>query len=297
MSTILPFLFQNTPIRGRMCRTDIVIDQIIKQHSYPILISHLLTEAVIITIMLASINNKSEQNTTTFQIKSDGPISLLTVDCFDQNKIRGYVRYDTNCYKKLIENNEKPRLSELFTNGYLAITLNHNMSNKYQGIVELKLETITACIENYFLQSEQIDTTLIVSSGKNYLKTGKQWCAGGIIIQKLPYEQKQILELDNLWEEIKILTKTVKIDELIDPTLSPQELLYRLYNQHKVILFPEQEFIFKCRCSRKKAQSMFNSIPYNELDYFKIDNYIKIKCEFCNKKEKFYDYEHPGANK
>ncbi|AIL64561.1 33 kDa chaperonin [Rickettsiales bacterium Ac37b] len=296
MSTILPFLFKNTPIRGRICRVNSVVDQIIKQHNYPPLISHLLAEATIITVILASINNKSEQNTTTLQIKSDGPISLLTVDCFNQNKIRGYVGYDPHSYKKLIENETNPRLSELFTNGYLAITLNHNLPNRYQGIVDLQLETITACIENYFLQSEQIDTSLVVSTGQNYLKTGMQWCGGGIIIQKLPSEQNQIFALDNLWEEIKILTETVKIDELIDPILPKEDLLYRLYNQHEVLLFPEQNFIFECRCSREKAQSIFNTIPYEELDSFKIDDYIEIKCEFCGKKEIFYDHEHSGTN-
>lgn len=296
MDTILPFLFKNTPIRGKICCFDNVIDQIIKQHNYPALISHLLGEAAIITAILASINNKSDQNITTLQIRSDGPITLLTVDCFDQNKIRGYVNYDDKTYKKLVENESTPPLSQLFNNGYLTITLNHHLPSRYQGIVELKLDTITACVENYFLQSEQIETNLIVSTGQNYLKTGINWCGGAIIVQKLPKEQNQIFALDNLWEEIKILTETVQMDELIDPTISSQDLLYRLYNQHEVLLFPEQDFIFKCRCSREKAQNIFNSIPYDELHSFKIDDYIEIKCEFCGKKEKFYDSDHNREN-
>ncbi len=178
---------------------------------------------------------------------------------------------------------------------------------RYQGIVALDGEGVGDAALSYFRQSEQLPSLIRLAVARHYTAgengaPGRwQWRAGGLMIQHLPsaggtntdleeaFESDESdSEEDDDWERTRILASTVEDHELLDPTLAPERLLYRLFHEEGVRAFPAAAIEAYCRCSRERVAAFLKSFGAAELtDMREPDGSISVTCEFCTKTYKF----------
>ena len=277
-----PFLVNETNLRGTVVRLNHSLNHMLTLHAYPEPVSRLLGEAIILVSILGE--TLKFDGIITLQIKSVGAVNMLTADYASGGKIRGYASIDKERYEALDGNTD---LNNMLGQGYLAITVDHGEDmERYQGIVSLEGDSISAMAEAYFAQSEQLRTAFNIKIGQHLQGDALEWCGGGIMVQSLP-EKNPSLHRDDDWEKIRLFINTVKSDELIDPQFSPKELLYRLFHEDGVWVYDARPLMHQCRCSRERAEGIINTIPEEELEELRVDGAITITCQFCNKEEVF----------
>jgi len=287
---IQPFLIHHSSVRGRVVRLGETIDTILNQHSYPHAVSHMLAEMCVLAAMLSS--NLKGKGKLTMQLRGDADIEFLVVDVKADGAMRGYAQLKEGA----IFEDTGMSLQQLVGKGYLAITLQIGKT-PYQGIVELDGDSISDSMQHYFTNSEQSVVYVKTAVGQREEKEKAIWCAGGIMIQQVPKEggkkQEELPpedhghDMDEDWQHNRILTETVKDEELLDIYLSPQALLYRLFNEEGVWVYDAEAFRAECSCSREKVQQTLVQFPKEELAEMLDDGKLEVRCQFCNSAEIF----------
>jgi molecular chaperone Hsp33 len=197
----------------------------------------------------------------------------------------------------------------LLGHGHLAITIDQGEDmERYQGIVALEGGSLTEAAQAYFSQSEQLPSFMRLAVARHFLAgeggTPGRWCwrAGGLMIQDLARDggTPDLLDEDEVdllgdddddWERVRILAATVEDHELVDPTLAPERLLYRLFHEEGVRAMPPLPVEAFCRCSRERVAAFLRSFGAEELaDMREPDGGISVTCEFCRTT---YNYD-PG---
>lgn len=283
---IIPFTIPALNARGRACQLGSVVDHILKRHAYPEPVAALLAEALTLTGLLGS--TLKFQGKFTLQSNSDGPISLLVCDFHAPHALRGYARFDeARVIETLREGKNRPL--DLLGKGNFVLTLDQGPhTQRYQGIVALEGNTLQEIARRYFEQSEQIPTTLhlgvaqlLTPSEFDPLK--KQWRAGGLLVQFLPKTASPPPPTSHdAWDEICALTQTISIDELTDPNISSQRLLFRLFHEHEVEVFPSIALRDQCTCSRVRLWEILENFSADERAQSVEDGQITVQCEFCS---------------
>jgi molecular chaperone Hsp33 len=297
---VLPFRTVRSGVIGRLVRLGPAVDEILSHHAAPEPVSQTLGEAVALTAMLGTalkIDGK-----LTLQTKTDGVLDFLVVSYEPPGRLRAYARYDK---KRVGDNDIDP--DELLGEGHLAITIDPGEDmERYQGIVALDGEGVGEAALSYFRQSEQLPSFIRLAVARHYTAgengaPGRwQWRAGGLMIQHLPssggtnpdieeaFEVDEADDEDDDWERTRILASTVEDHELLDPTLAPERLLYRLFHEEGVRAFPVAPIEAYCRCSRERVAAFLKSFGAAELtDMREPDGSISVTCEFCTKSYKF----------
>lgn len=266
MDTLNRFLFDNHAIRGEITHLEQTYQAILDNHTYPVAVQKVLGELLVITSLLTA--TLKFEGDIAVQLQGDGPLSLAVVNGNDQQQLRGVARVKSD-----IANNAT--LKEMVGNGYIVITITPKNGERYQGIVGLESDTLIGCIENYFMQSEQLPTRLFVKTGVYNNKP----VAAGILLQILPGNENT----SDSFEHLCTLTQTITSDELFE--LSTEEILYRLYNQEQVRLFETHNVTFKCSCSRERCEDSLMTLPANEIDQMLKEDggKIDIHCDYCGK--------------
>ena len=131
-------------------------------------------------------------------------------------------------------------------------------TERYQGVTPIEGETLALCAERYFDQSEQTPTRVRLAVGQANDGYGPHWRAGGILIQNIAEDDARGGTAE-AWTEAQFLFETVGEDELIDPSLTPETLLYRLFHEQGVRLFPAKSLKAFCRCSEDRILSVLKS--------------------------------------
>lgn len=299
---VLPFRTERSGIIGRLVRLGPAIDEILSHHAAPVPVSQALGEAVALTALLGTalkIDGK-----LTLQTKTDGLLDFLVVSYETPGRLRGYARYD----KRRLSAGEDIDQRTLMGEGHLAITIDQGEDmERYQGIVALDGDGIGEAALSYFRQSEQLPSFLRLAVARHYTAgengaPGRwQWRAGGLLVQHLARdggieaavetseEDEDILgDTDDDWERTRILASTVEDHELLDPTLAPERLLYRLFHEEGVRAFPSARVEAFCRCSRERVHAFLTSFGAAELaDMREPDGSISVTCEFCTKNYRF----------
>ena len=293
---VLPFEVKPLGIRGRVVRLGPVIDDILSRHDYPQTVSALLAQSVALAALLGS--TLKFEGKFILQTKTDGPVNMLVADFVSPNGIRGVARFNKQAV------GDAGRLaseSELMGEGYLAMTVDQGQDmERYQGIVPLGEGTLADAAHTYFAQSEQIPTRLHLFAGPVMQKGEKQthWRAGAILIQHLPREggispvafssgdvpegsEYEVVENDD-WVKARLLLDTVESHELLDPTLSAEELLYRLYHEDGVTVYPASQLTRHCTCSRETVSTMIQGFSIEDRAAMVEGDAIKVVCEFCS---------------
>lgn len=280
----LGFTIPSRDSRGRIVRLDRSLDEILAAHDYPAPITHLLAEALILTTLMGSLL-KDDGSQVTMQAQTEaGAVNLLVCD-YKGGELRGYVDFD---HARLAELGANPSLFALFGKGYLAITFDVAKGRgRYQGIVPLEGETLAEACETYFFQSEQVPTLIRTAVRSN----GGKCLAAGMLIQHLPdgEEGRERLHarLDHPeWEHVAVLGGSVKYDELLDPELSLEAIVWRLFHEEDEVRIERGLNVMRgCRCSVEHYRDVLAKFP--EADRAEMrddDGIILVDCAFCSRK-------------
>lgn len=279
---VQPFQIEASGLRGRLVRLGGAVDDILSQHDYPEPVATLLGEAVVLASILASA--LKYDGIFTLQTKGDGPVPLMVVDLTSTGDLRGYARFDA----ERLAATEGRAVPALIGRGLLAFTVDQgDFTDRYQGIVELSGDTLADCLQHYFRQSEQIDAGIMIAAGRH----GDRWRAGGLMIQRLPDPARTVPASDREddWRRAMILLGSATGEELLDPALAANGLLFRLFHEDGVRVFAPVDLRAACRCSRQRVADMLGSLPRAEVEEMKEDGAVAVQCEFCNSTYLFDD--------
>jgi molecular chaperone Hsp33 len=297
---VLPFEIAPLDLRGRLVKFGPLLDVILSKHDYPLAVSKLLGEAIVLTALLGS--SLKFDGRFILQTQTDGPVSLMVVDFRVPGSMRAYARFDRQRLR------DELTTAELLGHGHLAMTIDQGGStSRYQGLVELNGGTLEDAAHEYFLRSEQIPTRVRLAIGEqlDHGDPRRHWRAGGLLLQFLPKSPERArqadlhpgdapdgitvhtMDEDDAWTEGRALMATVEDVELIDPDLSGERLLYRLFHERGVRVFATQPLGAKCSCSRDAVASMLKSFaPKDRADMIE-DGRVKVTCEFCSSTYEF----------
>ena len=284
------FHIEDGSFMGRLVRLDEVVNTIVSKHCYPKPVSAVIAESTALGALLASA--LKYDGLFTLQTKTSGPVSMVVVDITSDGTIRSCATFDEKRIQKAQElrktEGEIEAAPHLMGGGYLAFTVDQGKNTDlYQGVVELQGKTLTECALRYFKQSEQIETALQLFLQVPSDENGR-WKAAGIMLQKLPTTGGKIKEgtnLDEVWNEAITFMQSLKPEEVFDDTLTPEELLHRLYHSSKLTITKNKEYRFGCRCSRDKLMATLTSFGEEEINNLADDrNQITASCNFCSEK-------------
>jgi len=268
--------------RGRIARLGTVVDQVLANHGYPPAIEKLLAEALTLTALLGSLL-KEPQGQLTLQAQTQGGIVDLMVCDYLGGALRGYVRHDP---ERLAKASAEPSLKELFGDGYLAITFDQPLANeRYQGIVPLEGKNLGDAAQSYFAQSEQIPSLVRLAAEKRR----EHWFAGGLLLQHLPEgeegRERLHTRLDHPdWPHVAILGGSVKPQELTDPELPLDDLVWRLFHEEEELRTLDAVSLSRgCRCDPDYVRSVIARFPADEREAMVGDDgLIRVDCAFCS---------------
>ncbi len=282
-SHVLTFHLDEANLRGRIVRLGSVLHDILGPQNYPPCIERLAVESVALTVLLSSM--LKYEGIFILQAQGNGPVTRLVCDMTSKGDVRATVSYDADAVQALgAESEAHIPLADLMGKGYLAFTVDQGeFAERYQGIVELQSDSLEQSIHHYFDQSEQIKTSLRLAMTRH--ETG-QWSAGGIMLQHLPDHDKipqDVKPTDDSWMRVQLLLSTCKDEELLDPKLHDDTLLYRLFHEEGVRVYPAHKVTKGCRCNMPRILGILKSLSDEEKQDVVVDGKVVINCEFCNK--------------
>ncbi len=262
------FLFEEADVRGESVRIGIALDQMLANQSYSTALRTLVGEFAAAAVLIS--NNLKYTGRITLQARSEQAVSLVMVECSSERHIRGIAQGDLAA--------EATNPITLLAGGQLVLTVEREAGQRYQGIIALEQGTLAQALERYFSQSEQLGTRFwLTSDGQR---------SAGLMLQQLP---KQIAPRDlraEQWNTLCILTDTLQPAELMG--LTSEELLFKLYHEETVTLYPAAPILFKCRCSRERSANAIALLPEAEREEIIAEQgNITMTCELCGKTYRF----------
>ena len=302
---VLPFATLRSRIAGRIVRLGPAADRILTAHDYPDAVSELLGEAIALTALLGT--PLKEGGRLILQTKSEGPVSFLVAHFDTPGALRGYANFDAARVAAL-PSEPRSGTGRLLGDGRMAMTIDPGSTQpSYQGIVALEGGTLADAAHAYFRQSEQLPTLVRLAVARHFVggtgpDSGWRWRAGGLIVQHVPAtggdpradetpEERDARlhgDDDDNWLRVSTLAATVEAHELIDPSLSPERLLLRLFHEEGVRVTPAIDVAARCRCSRERIHGFLQGFTDADIaDMREPDGGISVTCEFCSTTYKF----------
>lgn len=298
--TVLPFQLDKADVRGRVARLDGVLSGVLKQHDYPSAVEALVAEMALLTALIGqSIKLRWKLS---LQVQSRGAVRMIATDYYgptedgEPARIRAYASFDAD---RLTDGAPFEQVGD----GYMAIMMDQGNGMKpYQGITPLAGESLAACAEAYFAQSEQLPTRFSLSYGKSSAPgVDEHWRAGGIMLQHMPKAspfasgdggsgEGGLLTADDLvdgddaenWNRANILLDTVEDMELIGPSVAPTQLLVRLFHEEAPRVFDAQQVKFGCTCSEERVRQSLSIYSAKDIEKMTTDaGRVTADCQFC----------------
>lgn len=302
--TVLPFQLDRADIRGRVARLDGVLDQVLNQHSYPPVIEALVAEMALLTALIGQ--SVKLRWKLSLQVRGKGAARLIATDYYGPSeegqpaRIRAYASYD----KERLDLTAAP-FSQI-GEGYFAVMIDQGEGMvPYQGFTPIAGGSLGACAETYFAQSEQLPTRFMLTFGQSQVPgSAARWRAGGVMLQHMPsiggtrevaaeagsgegglLTHADILagnEAEN-WTRANMLLETVEELEMIGPSVSPTELLVRLFHEEGPRVYDAQPVQFGCSCSEDKVRQTMSI--YSQKDIQKMtteEGVVTADCQFCS---------------
>jgi molecular chaperone Hsp33 len=305
--TVLPFQLDRSDIRGRVARLDGVLDNVLKQHAYPPVIEALVAEAAVLTALIGQ--SVKLRWKLSLQIRGKGPARLIATDYYGPQedgqpaRIRAYASFDAD----RLDHSADP-FSQI-GEGYFAVMIDQGQDmTPYQGFTPIAGASLSDCAQTYFAQSEQIPTRFELTFGKSQLPGGvSRWRAGGVMLQHMPSvggsvaaeqgsgEDGLLSHVDILageeaenWTRANVLLDTVEELELIGPTVTPADLLVRLFHEEEPRVFDAQAVHFGCSCSADKVVQAMSIYSAKDIQHMTTaEGIVTADCQFCGKHYEF----------
>ena len=263
------FLFEDEDIRGETVHLGKAFRDIATSHQYAPGVSRLLGEFLVAAVLLRS--TLKFEGKLVLQARSSGQIPLIMAECSSAGEIRGIVRG--------AEQATSDNFDQLLGHGQLAITIDPQRGQRYQGIVPLAGDSLGQSLDAYFEQSEQLKTRFWLAADGHR--------AAGMLLQQLPMQvTDNPVARARQWEHACTLAATVQPGELLD--LPADKLLHRLYHQDSVRLFGPSAVVFRCSCSRERTLAALSALDPVELEELLVEQgSITMDCEFCNQQYRY----------
>ena len=302
--TVLPFQLDRSDIRGRVARLDGVLDQVLKQHNYPPVIEALVAEAAVLTALIGQ--SVKLRWKLSLQVRGKGAARLIATDYYgpenegESARVRAYASYDAD----RLEADADP-FSQI-GEGYFAVMIDQGEGMvPYQGFTPIAGRSLSDCAETYFAQSEQLPTRFKLTFGKSQ-SPGQtaHWRAGGVMLQHMPsiggtrevaaeagsgegglLSHTDILagEESENWTRANALLDTVEELELIGPSVTPTELLVRLFHEESPRVFDSQAVRFGCSCSEDKVRQAMSIYSQKDIKHMTTEaGVVTADCQFCS---------------
>ncbi|RKF13357.1 Hsp33 family molecular chaperone HslO [Roseovarius spongiae] len=297
--TVLPFQLDRSDIRGRVARLDGVLDGVLRQHAYPPGVEALVAEMTLLTALIGQTIKLRWK--LQLQVQSNGPVRMIATDYYGPSqegepaRIRAYASYDAD---RLNDSAPFEQLGE----GYFAIMIDQGRGMEpYKGITPLAGDSLSACAEAYFAQSEQLPTRFSLSFGRSTEGSGgEHWRAGGVMLQHMPKASPSISgggsgeggllgaqdmlddEEGEHWNRANILLDTVEELELIGPSVAPTDLLLRLFHEETPRVFDAQPVRFGCTCSEERVRQSLSIYSAKDIEKMTTEGgRVTADCQFC----------------
>jgi molecular chaperone Hsp33 len=308
---VVPFTLETLDSRGRVVRLGDALDQILTRHNYPAPVARLLGEAVVLSALIGS--SLKFEGKFILQTQTDGPVNLIVVDLDAPDGLRGYARFDADAVQKAVDLGATAP-GQLLGHGHLAMTVDQGPHmERYQGIVALEGGSLEDVAHTYFRQSEQVPTLVRLAVAQLSRKGERHphWRAGGALVQYLPphgertmpdlpgdgdfsnpdTSDQSFVESDK-WATTRSLLSTVADDELADPDVSPERLLFRLFHEQGVRVFEPVTLEERCTCSAERIEAMLrDNFTAEERSDMVVNGEIEVVCEFCSADYHFKPHE------
>lgn len=280
------FQLDGQPVRGRAVNLGEALNDALTgpegESRYPDEISRLLGEAMLIGALVTQALKFEGRLVVQCHGTNDGAVSLLMADCTTDGAIRGYARWDEAKLKETKLDNRNPGAETLLGGGTFSMTIDQGPDmDQYQGLAAIQGERLSDCAQHYFEQSEQIPTQIRLAVGQ-VQEAGNEpsWRGGGMMIQKIADDSARG-DTQEAWDTARSLFGTLSDAELIDPDLSQNRLLFRLFHEDGVRIVETHKVSGQCRCSRERLENTLKSFERAALEDMAEDGTIKANCEFC----------------
>jgi molecular chaperone Hsp33 len=284
------FQLDGQPVRGRAVKLGAALDTALNPGGdarYPDNVARLLGEAMMTGALVAQSLKFDGRLVVQCHGTNDGAISLLIADCTTDGHVRGYARWDAEKLKEIELDSRTPGADVLLGKGTFSMTIDQGPDmDQYQGIAAIEGTSLSGCAEHYFNQSEQIPTRIQLACGQSIDADGPHWVGAGMMIQKIADDEARA-DTTLPWETAQQLFSTLTDAELIDPELTTDRLLYRLFHEGGVRVMETHSVEAKCRCSRDRLLDTLKSFETSALEDMAEDNVISANCEFCAAEYKF----------
>ena len=265
------FLLPDAGVRGVRVHLRDTWAQIRERDHSPPAIAELLGEAMAAAALFTG--HAKVEGRLSIQLRGEAALRTLFAECTAAGTLRAIAR--------LAEGDALPAgrdLRELAAGAVLAITIENPSSSgrdpiRYQGLVPLESESLSGAFEDYFRQSEQLPTRVLLAANAGE--------AAGLMLQKLPGDHGD----DDGWTRASTLFDTLGTDELL--SLPADTLLRRLFHEDRPERLGDRSLRFACSCSRERVTAMLQSLGENEARATVIDGAARIQCEFCGQRYVF----------
>ncbi len=280
---VAAFQIAERPVRGRVVRLGAAVDEVLTRHDYPDAVAGLLGEACALAALVGSALKFDGK--LIVQAQGDGPVRYVVADYDTSGGLRGYCRYDADELAAATAGGVRPGAKTLLGEGLFIMTVDQGaVGDRYQGVTAIEGASLSLCAEQYFAQSEQVPTRVRLAVGQADDGSGPRWRAGGLLIQHIAADDARG-STSEAWETAQAHVVTVADDELIDPTLSAQRLLLRLFHEDGVRLEDARPMRAFCRCSEERIVGMLRSFGEDErAEMVEANGKIGVTCEYCSRR-------------
>ena len=279
---VAPFQIEGESVRGRLVRMGAAVHEIISGHDYPEPVANLLGEACALAALVGS--SLKFDGRLIVQAQGDGPVRYVVADYDTSGSLRGYCRFDEEKVAELATGFVRAGAKSLLGQGVFIMTVDQGPDmDRYQGVTAIEGETLALCAEQYFAQSEQTPTRVRLAVGRADLGEGMRWRAGGMLIQNIAEDDARGSTAE-AWVRSQAFFETIGEDELLDPTISAETLLFRLFHEDGVRVFEPKQLQAFCRCSQERIETVLKSFGQEErAEMVEDDGQIRVTCEYCSR--------------
>jgi molecular chaperone Hsp33 len=295
MSELHKFLFEGLPVRGMLVRLTDGWQEVLRRRAtrepWAPEVQSLVGQLCAAGVLMQS--NIKFDGALVLQLQGDGPVKLAVAEVQPDLKFRG-----TATVLGIVPTGAQlEAMVNVHGKGRCAITLDQNQrqpgQQPYQGVVALHgdrrepLQHLAEVLEHYMLQSEQLDTRLVLAADANI--------AAGLLIQRLPVEgagnlgsarNEDQIGLSEGFNRVAQLAATLTPAELL--TLDAETILRRLFWEEDVRRFAPLAPAFACRCSRERVSGMLRGLGREESDALITERgLVEVGCEFCGLQYRF----------
>jgi molecular chaperone Hsp33 len=261
---ITPFVFDALPVRGALINLSRSWRRMLRDHEYDRVIRETLGHAAAATGLIAQ--SMKFDGAITLQIQGDGDLRMLVMQCTSELELRGMASYD--------EDGDAKTFGDLMHNAHCAITVDAG-DRPYQGIVEIERSSLANSLENYFARSVQVPSHVMLVSD--------DLLSGGLLLQQMPGQY--VINSDD-WRRLGFIAATLRTNDF--DVADGMDLIGKLFAEDDVRVFQSKPVVFRCRCSRARAEEVLRMLGEEETRGVVAERgQVDVTCEYCGRRRSF----------